>query len=391
MTSDVRRLGSDALLSIFAFLFSVVIGLYVYRLLWGSLTSNEFSSWFLIFEISQFLLLFDFGFTHKFILECKDVNALGFKTKLNGLRFILLLAAVVASMALLSVVVIYGRNAERLQSSYIFLSLSIIFTLLSYAETAALRVGFRNKSISIITIISQAIFISILFFLSDNMPFAIGVAVFSRSAFVYLSQIYVLGQGYEPKWVKGSYFGGGAVAINFSYFILFMLDVAIFNMTVLDASDIAILLVVKKYFDMLRALWDNVLPNMYARFARGGGGGVYIILTVFCFLSYIIAAFMAGWIIPVWITGFAAGYSVYSAFCLSFFGVTLFRVVSLKMFYKEKLNWKFMVGIVVAIKSVFTIILIFGQAKVNAAYLAQGVLLITTMITIDIKQSKGRN
>ena len=384
MIKDGRRLGTTVALSIFSFGTALGVGLYVYRFLWKNLAPNEFSTWFVIFELSQFLLLLDFGFTHKFIAHSKRMVLNESVEALNGLRFVLFVSAIAAAVGLLVITTFVETKNSYLNISFVCLSFSLFFNMLGYAETAALRVQQKNNEINIIAIASQVLFILLIFIYSYNASLAIGIAVLSRSFFVYAVQIFRVNQKYAPRWYKKNHFGGPVVVINLAYFILFMLDAALLNVSLISTAIIAVFLVVKKYFDLLRALWDSILPNFYTRFLEDNDSRTYYFIVVLCAGSYILSVLLATWIIPIWLGLFAVEFKLYLAVGLSFFGISIFRISTIRMYYKKNLNWKLIIGISIIVKLVFSAMIISEHSDTSHAYLVQGLLLMGLIFSIEI-------
>ncbi|WP_284186356.1 hypothetical protein [Zoogloea oryzae] len=391
MSSDVKRFGVDALVSVCAFFLSVFIGLYVYRLLWSALSPDEFSAWFLVFEVSQFLLLLDLGFSHRFIADFKDGHAEGLVDRLNGLRCVLLLIGIVAFIVILLVVSFFGVGSERLKTSYILLGLSIALTLSGYAETAALRVQRKNRQISFLAVFSQILFLCVLIFFKENIAFGVGVAVFVRAFVTFVSQVRLVQIPYRPIFHSSSYLGGEVVAINLAYFSLFMIDALLFGLSSIPAVVIAGLLVVKKYFDLLRSLWDNVLPNAYSRFGEGAADGLLKIIYWSCAVSYFFASACSGWLIPFWMEGFKSDPILSLSLGFSFFAVSLFRVFTLRMYYLGRARSRFALVVALSAKFVFALALIFHLLDVFAAYLVQGLIIMSFLYLYSLVPGGEKN
>lgn len=372
-----------------SFAITIVVGLYVYKHLWIHLDQKEFYLWFLAFEVSQFLLLADLGFTHKFIVRAMNKPKEEVLKQLNELRFLMLMAATVTTGIFGCVVLWIGNSTNSLNWSLTCLGLSLFLTLVSYSETAALRAQSRNIEINIITIISQSIFVFALVFLPFPASISIGLAVFIRSALIYLLQLVRLRMTYAPRFGGLHYFGGEIVAINVSYFILFMLDTLFMGITVAAAAYLATILIVRKYFDLVRALWENLLPNLYVKFAEHNTN-IYPKLIALSFFSYGAAACLANQIIPIWLIGFSSELLTYLALGLSYWTLTFFRTSSLRQFYKNSLSWKSFVATAVIAKMIFLAIVFSFQedAGIQAAYFAQGVFILACVYYINIKAQK---
>lgn len=389
MTTTERKLGVSIVLSVVSFAIAIGVGLYVYKFLWAALSPEEFSLWFIAFELSQFLLLLDLGFSHKFIASNGKKKTDFFSDRLNELRFVLLGAGGVAVMAFLVVSYFVTGWPESLRISFFLLAGSLLLNLAGYAETSVLRIQLRNNEIYLISIASQLCFMGILLFLPAPEGIRIGVAVIFRSAFVYIAQVVRVKRPYLPKWSMVNHFGGAVVAINLAYFILFMLDAAILGATVMAATSIAAILALRKYFDLLRAMWDSILPNLYVRFSMGNDSKIYYSAVLACASSYAIAVVFAGPIISIWLPGFLLDSTAFIGLGVSVFAVTLFRMTTLRAFYKNSLNWRaFLVG-GVFVKILFSITLVVFNSNISYSYLIQGVILIFLVVFLGAQQKDG--
>lgn len=378
------KLAINVLLSTLSLGVSIGVGLYSYRYLWGGLSTKDFSTWFMMFEISQFLLLADMGFSHKFISKKIDPESKEFLDELNNLRLFLFTSGFVAAFIFGIVCFFYSQKIQYLIFSFILLGASLFVNILSYAETAALRVSTKNNEIYIISLFSQLLFMVIITGFSSKLaPLMIGCAVFFRSLTVFICQTLVLNKKYLPKYIKGNYFSISIVAINAAYFILFMLDIFIVGLTPINLGGVAILVSTRKYYDLVRTFWDSVLPNLYSRFLQKNDSKFYFATLFFCGLSFFCAVPIASVVLPIWLPNFKGDLKLNIALAISTFSISIFRLISIRMYYKKQLKWHFFLSFAVFIKIAFLLILMISIQDVYIAYFVQGILIIFFVLLIN--------
>ena len=375
-----HRINIGMLFAGFSFLATIAIGLYSYRFLWINSDKNAFVAWLAIFEISQFLLLLDLGFTHKFIKTHIHSDDHTIKKALPELRGILLLVGAVAAGMLLALSITLNQLNIDLALPYILLSASVLLNIATYAETVALKIKQQFNIIYSINLVSNLVYAGILIFSTLEDPILrLGFATIIRSSLQFSLQNYLLGMGFSLKFgreMKGSI---NVVGLNASYFCLFMLDSAILLKLGLAASTIALVIVLRKYYDLLRGFWDSILSVATIGFAQSTSRHHNILLRGAIAISYILAYLLSDWIISLWLHSDMLDSSLSIGIALSGFSLSMYRAESTRMYFQSKLNFSRLLLASLGIKMVFLLVIWKDGTFVSTAYSLQALLLIITI------------
>jgi len=223
-----RKIHAGMVYSALSFLLSIAISFYIYKFLWSKIDRPLFVAWFAVFEISQFLLLLDLGFTHTFVRRYIKSPDVEIRQYLPDLRGTLILSGIVAAGLLLVLAAKIGSLTRLTVLPYSFLAASILLTLASYAETATLRIKLKFKELYLINIFSNLTFaIYLCVGYPENALDRLALAILLRSALQLAAQNIVLRMGVAVRFriISGGNFE--VISLNSSYFLLFLFDVAI--------------------------------------------------------------------------------------------------------------------------------------------------------------------
>lgn len=331
-----NKITAGILFSMISFFFTIFVGFYSYRYLWSNLNSELFGAWLSIFEFSQFLLLLDLGFTHSFIRRYSKGLIENAFLELPFLRGSLLFVGLIAIVIIFIVSYISGVIKLVGVLPVACLSGAVLMTLLGYADTALLRLQERFGVIYAVNIFSNFIYILILLLFPMGFAiYAISVAVVVRSFLLYFFQNFLLGFGFKVKLNKHEKGNLDVIYLNMAYFLLFMFDAIIMVFLAVPPLLLAVIIIYKKYYDILRALSDSVLNVLSVVFAKHANEkrDFYILMSVV--LLFFVAFVMSKLFIDLWMKDFAFDYNASLSICLAILMITLFRIKSTKIYFQD--------------------------------------------------------
>lgn len=385
-----RKINAGMIYSALSFLLSIAISFYIYKFLWSKIDRTLFVAWFAVFEISQFLLLLDLGFTHTFVrryIKSPDVEIIKY---LPDLRGTLVLSGIAAAGLLLMLAAQIGSLTSATALPYSILACSIFLTLVSYAETAALRIRLKFKELYIINIFSNIIFAVYLYLgYPDNALDRLAVAILLRSAFQLAAQHIALRMGSAVRFriISGGNFE--IISLNFSYFLLFLFDVAILKSAGTPSTVIAILIILRKYYDALRGMWESILNVAALDFAHLRNQSRAWILRAIVFISFFSALILSDYIIRIWLGPTEIQTSLNIAVAASALMLTIFRLDGTRLFFQHRLNvfWPLITSIV--IKSTYIALVLGEVVGLAALYFIQAIMLLGATLAAYLGQRRS--
>lgn len=262
-----RRLLAGLIYSAMTIVAALISTLVLYRLLWVDVDQVQLVWWIGLFELLQFLLLADIGFTQNYIRQASARGAEGtsLDAEFQRLRLTMLAVGLVASAVVVAVVMLSdegNKDALHVASS---LGASILCTLAAYAETAYLRANQRFGSIARATIAAQIVFVaSILLFSIDIVTVSWLIAL--RSLIAWIGQAAACPR-YQRVAIRSVNLGqlGAIVPANGSYVSLFCFEAFLIGELIEDKRVAAAIIVLRKVFDLSRAFFDSAI-NVFSSF-----------------------------------------------------------------------------------------------------------------------------
>lgn len=377
------------LFSMVSFCFTILIGFYSYRYLWGNLNSELFSAWLSIFEFSQFLLLLDLGFTHTFIRKYGKGFTEDAVLELPFVRGALFIVGLIAFIVIFLVAYMSGLIKLVGVLPVISLGVSVLVTLLGYADTASLRLKERFRLIYTISIFSNFLYVVILLLFPITLAiYAISAAIFLRSIFLYCLQNFYLGLGVSIKFGGYQKANLDVVYLNLSYFCLFMFDAIIMTFLGVPSLVLGVVIIYKKYYDILRGLFDsilNVLSVVFAKYVDKKRDFYVLIIAIFIFFTAFICS---GLFIELWIENFSFDYNFSMTICFAILVITVFRVESTKIFFHGGGLLKVLL-IILSIKLLFVFSLFLSDLDVILSYNIQSLGLSLCLVWLFVKKSQS--
>ena len=370
-----------------SFFFTIFIGFYSYRYLWENLSPSQFSGWIALFEFSQFLLLLDIGFTQGYIKKHAKTNVVDALQDLPNLRGTMFFMGAIASVFLLLIAVISNAYDSIGFFPVFLLSISVLLTLLCYADTAMLRLKEQFKGVYIINIVGNSAYLIILLFLPmSSAIYCIAIANLVRVLILFFLQNKLLNSGFSIRFKESVNPNGNVVILNASYFLLFMLDVIIMTAMKVPAPVIASVIILKKYYDTLRGLFDSNLSVLSVYFAKLEDSKRDILIFTFIFISFVLAFCFSGLIINVWLGENFGGYSLLSlSICFSSLALVFFRVDSSKSFFQGGTSMIKFGCLSVITKILFFVLLLSPNVSVSSVYALQGFVLLFFLFLFNRK------
>lgn len=364
------------------FVLSVLIGFYVYRFLWNSVSKSIFTSWFTIFEFSQLLLLLDIGFTHSFIKKYINADKNTIFQALPELRGALLIAGVIGALVCLLIADFTSRsNIENAPYiCYVFLAGSIAVTLWGYTDAAVLRIQHKFELIYLINIFSNIIFFLFLFLnLFKDAVITLAIATLIRSIIQVILQLLAAGCVIALKAPKISNGSFSVISLNLSYFLFFSLDALILTFLHISVVTIAFVLILRKYYDSPRGLCDSLMNVASVAFAKYEDKKRDLLLIIFIIVSFIGAFVIAGPFIRFWLhtAEFSFEYSV--AIGISTMMLSIFRVHTLRLYFQGRMNARGPFLIFIIVKGIFLVALYATPTNVSIAYFLQAAVLLALL------------
>lgn len=386
------NIANGVLLSMAAFAISLLISFYTYSFLWRTADRELFGLWMAVFEFSQFLLLLDLGFTHSFIKNNINNGRESFLADLPRLRGSLLLMSLLASFIIAaSVIQMDGVNVGIGVAPYVFLVLSIALTLIGYADTAALRLMQQFKKIYAINIMSNLLFFAFLHSdYIDNVVNRLAVATFLRSLFSYTLQNIALGAGLKLSWPNQLSAGAAVVGLNASYFVYFMLDGFIMASMGVSLLVVASSIVLKKYFDALRGMWDSSLSVFSIAFAKVGDRRRDWYIRFILVASFLCAWLFSPVIIQIWLGDSSTDPWLTSGICVSVMFLSLYRVETTRLYFQGRLGLFLPIIIAVVIKVVFAFLIFIRDFEIGSIYMIQGVFIGCAVLVMNYFAEKHK-
>ena len=297
------------ILSQASFAFNAFIGLFSYRYIWDNVESDLFTIWIAIFEISQFFLLFDLGFSQAFIKRNGTQAYYNESDIASGqLRLQLLFSGLFAGFSTI-LAAYFLINEEINLTPFLILSFSVFLTLLAYAETAILRLQKKFTQVYFGTFVGGGVFIASIWgldYIEVEPLYVIAVSNLIRIITIYLYQLFVMRVIPFFSETKIRDVDYRIVLINISYFSLIMIDVFLLKSSSISILIIAQLAVNKKLFDMGRGFVDSGLQVLSIKYASSTMNtrkeflctcGIVIVL-YFCLLV------VSGWFLNIWLDGY---------------------------------------------------------------------------------------
>lgn len=378
---------SAIVLAASTFAISLFASLFTYRYLWENADEEFLVLWLVVFETSQLLLLLDLGFSHSFIRERRDsTNVADLTHELASLRTVLAISGAVAFILslIISYVVVWGKVDFY---PFILLGLSVLITICSYAETAALRLLGRNFAIYGANIFGCLIYLIIVLYLTLDVKTAIAVACLARAVCQFTIQRLCLSDGGWYGWPKIKNYGSGVIALNASYFVLFMLDGFFLTVMGFQAAIIAMFVVNNKLYRVLQGFWNSIFQALLVSYTKKNNKEGVVVFAII--ISYLMLYFISETVLKVWLgeVQFEAGLSL--SLCLSIMALSLYRSVTLRSYFQGHKGIFLLSSLVFVIKVLFFFWLYFGGADVlETAYLAQAGLIcsVTWIYSIFIKK-----
>ncbi len=379
-----RAISLGAAVAALAFLFSILISFYSYRFLWVHADRGAFAAWLSVYELAQFLLLLDIGFTHSFIKKNIDSDWCEVIRELPALRGALFLVAMIAAVVVCICAYKVGEPANVGVSSYFYLSLSIVFTLVGYADTAALRLRNKFLNIYLINIFSNLIFMIFLHLsIVVDVVERLAIATLIRSFLQYGLQNFVLGVGLRislPNQFTGSL---EVVSLNASYFLLFLIDAFVMAALGVPLAVVASVIILKKYYDALRGLWDSTLGVLAVAFAKIDDERRNWIIRLLVVASYVCAWFFSSIIIQLWLGNRIVDPQLSAGVCVFAISLTLYRVETTRLYFQGKLGFVKPILAAIGIKLMFVGLIFASILDLKGIYLLQGILIIMTVVFMN--------
>lgn len=385
----------------FSFFVTILIGIFSYKYLWSILEPNVFNSWIALFEFSLFLLLLDLGFTHTFIKKYSGVDYLDkvdFEKDILHMRYLLFKMACF-SLVIIIILGVTLNISEELGSGPVFiLGISVFLTLISYADTAVLKINEKFNTIYIINIISNIVYLSLLFVFPKIWGvWVVVVCVFIRSLLIYLLQSLYTPFSFRLKKykqnIKTEYHQ--VFFLNSSYFIYFAFDAILLINLSISPVVLSILIVYKKYYDLLRGFFDSMLSVIIVYFSKFNrkGFNISVFFTFFVVIAYLLSFLFSDYLLEFWFDDFLSNLLLSLSVCFSTLSIVLYRYFSNKLYFTTKNNLIYLLICSVLIKSAFVLYYLFSNSLASA-YIMQAlfVFLICFIIShfiINDRESNG--
>jgi hypothetical protein len=384
----MRKLLKGISLSFLSLGISIISTLIVYRSLWNNGNSSAFSSWISIFELAQFFLLADIGFTHKYIRD-REKNYL----KLALLRGRLLLVGLLAGLILLLLSFSSSSLSNIGLMPIVSLSLSTFITLYSYADAAELRSQERYSIAYPLQIISQLAFIIITFILTNRDPiFSISIAIITRSAILSIGQFTFLRKNYAIKFSSKNSIDITVLAFNGGYFILFLLDGLIMVWANVPSYLTATTLIIRKYFDIIRGFSDSALQVFSNKFSKEKTNPTHAIyFFIILLFVYSIGFFLAKiGLIKFWISSdISVTDTALLILALNGFSISAYRWMSSIEYFNnsKKINYFFFFAIIAKLSFCATVF--YNEHYLYIAYGVQSGIAISLITLYLYKKNKS--
>ena len=290
------------------------------------------------------------------------------------------------------VAVVLNHLSFGLLLPYILLSLSVLFSIVTYAETAVLKIKHRFNAVYIINIAASFVYATVLISgISEDVITTLSIAIITRALAQFIAQTRLLAIHFKaslPRKLQGS---TDVIAMNASYFALFMLDAAILIKIGLPAATIALIIILRKYYDTLRGFWDSILSVASIGFAKSEDKLRDLLLQGGVIISYILAFLFANFLINLWLSSNAIDTWLSFGVGISGLALSIYRIESTRLYFQGKWNFFGLLAITFSIKLAYFLVLDNKIIDVGGAYVLQSVLLLilaSFMVLRDGKQKK---
>ena len=388
LNSKIYRIG--VALSLLATATSLLGTLYVYRILWTGVSASEFALWFTFIELSQLFLLADVGFTQDFIRKVLQGRE-DFDRQLASVRGKLYIVGIVSAVLLAGI--LFATNPEPGIPLFglALIVISTLFTLLSYAETAALRGKERFLEVYIVNILGSVVFILVIIFFNGIPLLAIAWATFARAALQFGLQIVILRGSYKIVFDTIPIPSRSVLAYNVPYMFLFLLDGVFLFKTGVDSGLIASVLLVKKIFDTLRGFVEAALQVVSIRMSKGSANHSLVGYHFSVGLAYVSTVLFFPVLASIWVGAEDMSWAVIISIAFSSAMIAFFRVSTSQWFFTDNLLIYRTVWIVLATKLGFLATLIIMPSVPALAYLLQGAVLLLLLAGVVKVSSASKN
>lgn len=384
MSTRFIRINRALLLSALSFFVAILVSFFSYRYLWQFTDKRTLALWFSIYEAAQLFLLLDAGFTYGFIRRNKESNDDRLVEQLPVLRGQLVVCGAVAGIGVMLASCFLVEPDEIFP--YMFLSFSILITLLSYAETAALRVREKFTLVYTVNILSAGLFVLVLVLAPFNAITNIAVATLARSLSQYLMQIFLGGLGYRLGVPALDSSGVNVFFLNFSYFIFFIFDGFFLVWLNFSSALVAMVIVNKKIYDVFRGLCDSLLQVLSIGYAKTIDPirDFYVVLFVLC--GYIVSIAASKTLLELWLG--EVSYNLYLSLGLgvSALALTIYRNYTSRVYFQGYSGYKLILISAVTVKVIFFgMLYFFGEDFISAAYLVQAILIFVIICILKVE------
>lgn len=365
-------------------LITLVIGIITYKILWVSTSENDFSKWIALYELSIALLLLDLGFTQNFVkkfansLNKNNVMHFDYNKLSNSLRLMGFIAC--------TIVIFAAYNLEMDFIVCILMGLSVFFSLNSYSSQVILKIDEKFNVISIISIVSNIIYLLVCLghvLVDVDFITVLAFGIFIRSIFSYFAQFIFLKTKHKINYtLKFNAFylpDFKVVSFNFSYFMLYIFD--IFILTIMGGvKSLVFFVVYKKYFEILRGVLESFLSIYMIKFAKEKKRLKNIDFFLI-FLIFLIGFLSSIYVLPLWFSDF--NYDVYSCLvvAINVMMIFVYRFVFMNLYFSSNVRFGLHIGSIFLFKMViFSLIFVYRDYLFDIYFLH--FLLMVVMIYI---------
>ena len=365
------------------------INVLLYPIYWKILSKPDFVTWFSVFELSQFFLLLDIGFSQNFIKNNATGNSDSIEKNYHRLRGTLLLVALFALLIQLPTF-FFTTETDSLQNffPYFLLALSTALTLWSYAETAALRVFLSFQTIYIINIASSLVFLGIVLFFKEYGIYAIAIGSFIRAVLQNVAQTLALSFRLRITMKLVMVFEStmSAFFMNSAYLLLFAFDAIIFSKIGIKPDAVSSYMMNRKLYDILRGVFDVAMNIVAVRLANKRSARLTIGSS-----TVIIMLFGSALIFSPQIYKLVFGQDAYNGnlslvLALAGASASVFRFYQTSLFMSNATYsiLLLLIGTVIA-KALSIISLYFTAFRIDIFYYLQTILVVATIFVVALR------
>jgi len=157
----------------------------------------------------------------------------------------------------------------------------------------------------------------------------------------------------------------------------------------ISTTAIALVIILRKYYDALRGLWESMLNVAAIDFAHLSSQSRAWRLRAIVIASFCSALILSGHIIQIWLGPTEIRPSLNIAIATSTLMLTIFRLDGTRLFFQHRLNAYWPLATSVVIKSTFLALVLNEIIGLAQLYFIQALMLVGATLIVSLGQGRS--